>query len=591
MSRCLRSRIVPLVILQFWIKLVSALFFSTLLSAIFGALLARDGSPAIGNTALLDFARTPWGILTLLILPVAYLSINYFEYSCVLRVFADPQGGVVDALFASLIALPKLLWMAVIQTLVGLVLLAPFLLLAGLTYWILLTDADINFYLANRPPKFILAIAIGVLLSAFSLAVLGLLLLRWFHALPRLVFESRGTIETLRLSWRETSNWPIILMAILVWFGIFFCAYLVVPVLLSWVTATLFNYVDHDSDGSIMAAMAILLLHTTILSIIGAASQCWLAAAIWTTYDRPLPTDYGTTKRSALTQKLWIRPLLLVSASTLVGLAIGLTAFQQVLNFTVRQQVQIVAHRAGSKGFPENSLSALQHAIGVKSDCAEIDVQLSKDGTVYVAHDRDLRRTAGLPMVLSESRDEELAKADMGSQATPPFPTEPLATFDEFLQKSANQIRLSVELKYYGFQPKLAEKVLELLKKHPSNPAHEIISLEYQALEQVAKLDPNIRRGFLVSASVGDITKLNVNFLSVSKNAFSPELLERAQKRDMQVAVWTVNDREEMFRLMVRGADLIVTDDPALAVEVAREYHELSKIELLLVRLRESLSR
>lgn len=54
--------------------------------------------------------------------------------------------------------------------------------------------------------------------------------------------------------------------------------------------------------------------------------------------------------------------------------------------------------------------------------------------------------------------------------------------------------------------------------------------------------------------------------------------------------MWTINDREEMFRLMVQGAELIVTDDPATAVEVARDYNQLSEIELLLVRLRESLS-
>jgi hypothetical protein len=58
----------------------------------------------------------------------------------------------------------------------------------------------------------------------------------------------------------------------------------------------------------------------------------------------------------------------------------------------------------------------------------------------------------------------------------------------------------------------------------------------------------------------------------------------------MQVAVWTINDRESIFRLMVQGAELIVTDDPEMAVEVAREYQQLPAFELLLIRLREALS-
>jgi glycerophosphoryl diester phosphodiesterase len=172
----------------------------------------------------------------------------------------------------------------------------------------------------------------------------------------------------------------------------------------------------------------------------------------------------------------------------------------------------------------------------------------------------------------------------------PTGPKESLATLEEFLILAQNKIRLSIELKYYGFKPELAEAVVALLDKYPSNPAHEIISLDYKALEQVAKLRPRIRRGFLVSTSMGEITLLNANFLSVSQGTFSQELLEKARRRNMQIAVWTINDRDSMFRLMVQGAELIVTDDPATAVQVADEYNHLSELELLLVRLREALS-
>jgi glycerophosphoryl diester phosphodiesterase len=76
----------------------------------------------------------------------------------------------------------------------------------------------------------------------------------------------------------------------------------------------------------------------------------------------------------------------------------------------------------------------------------------------------------------------------------------------------------------------------------------------------------------------------------VSEGTFSQDLLEKARRKNMQVAVWTINDRESMFRLMVQGAELIVTDDPATAVEVAQQYNQLSELELLLVRLRGALT-
>lgn len=588
--RSLFSRLIPLLILQFWMKLASALVFSSLFGAVLGALLARDGSPAIGNSALIDFAMSPLGFVTVAVLPITYLSILYFEHSCILRVLADPKGEVVRSLLSSVVSLPRVLLMAAIQTFVALLLLSPFVALAGLTYWLLLSDADINFYLANQPPKFMAAVSIGIVLGVGAITMLGWLLLKWFHALPRLIFENSWVTASLWNAWHEKSTKSTLVLAILFWFFFHFSIYLTAPWLVAFGTARLFSSVEHDTNNGVLAGAAILLAHGLVLALVTASSQSWLAAAVWTTYDRKKEIEMKLSKETTPHPKSWRRPLILLFACCLVILTVGISALQQVLNFTVRQPVQIVAHRAGAKGFPENSLTALHHAILVQADSAEIDVQQSKEGTVFVTHDKDLRRIAGIPLVISESTDSELSTADIASQMKPPSPKESLATLEEFLKASQNKIRLSIELKYYGFKPQLAESVLALIDKYPSTPAHEVISLEYRALEQVAKLRPSMRRGYLVSASVGEITQLNANFLSVSKGTFSPSLLDKAQKRGMQIAVWTINDREEMFRLMVQGAELIVTDDPATAVEVARDYNQLSEIELLLVRLRESLS-
>ena len=50
--------------------------------------------------------------------------------------------------------------------------------------------------------------------------------------------------------------------------------------------------------------------------------------------------------------------------------------------------------------------------------------------------------------------------------------------------------------------------------------------------------------------------------------------------------MWTVNDPEVMLRMIERGVDNIITDDPALLVRVMRERAALSKAEILGLRLR-----
>jgi glycerophosphoryl diester phosphodiesterase len=241
---------------------------------------------------------------------------------------------------------------------------------------------------------------------------------------------------------------------------------------------------------------------------------------------------------------------------------------------------------------PENSLSALRQAIAEGADAAEIDVQRSSDGHVIVTHDRDLRRLAGSPLVISDSTLEQLRTADIGRSIGPQFAGERVATLEEFIDAARGKIRLSVELKYYGRgDPVLAHQVVQALRAGEFTTRANVISLDYAGLGQVRQLDRALPIGFLVSASVGDVTRLDVDFLSVSQSNLTPTLRKHADARGMTIAVWTVNTREDAIRMIARGADDIVTDDPAMAVEAVRWYRELSDVELILLRLREWLRR
>lgn len=580
----------PLTILQFWMKFASMLLFSTLIGAILGSLLAADGSPAVGNSALVDFMFSGVGLLTVLLVPLSYMVVIYLEHSCILLVLADPKGRVTEAILYALGQFPKIVLLALIQTAFILLLMSPFIAAGGLFYWLLLSDADINFYLANKPPKFLLACFLGGLLLFGMLVVLLWLLLRWFHALPRLMFESGTVIGTLYRSWQHRASWSSIAVSIGLWLILQFISSTLVLIGLAYLTDYVTEIIDHSPAQSVVAAASLLVLNSVVLSVVAAVNQTWFVAGLWSTYTS-LPHDWPEMhQRSITADRTWIRSLIFMAAGSVALLILGLSSLYKTIQLTKRQEVRIVAHRAGTVGTPENSLSGLRKSIQCKADAAEIDVQLSKDGTIFVTHDKDLRRMAGLPLVVTESSDAELRKADIGLFSKPPLPSEGLATLEQFLQEAQNRFCLSIELKYYSYNEDLAIKVLELLKKYPSSIPHEIISLEYKALQQVAKLDPGLRRGFLVSASVGDVTQLNVDFISVSQLSFNSRLQQKAESREMKVAVWTVDDRQQMFRLMVAGADDIVTNDPEAAVQVVKEYREMDELELILVRLREVLT-
>ena len=68
----------------------------------------------------------------------------------------------------------------------------------------------------------------------------------------------------------------------------------------------------------------------------------------------------------------------------------------------------IFAHRGGSLETSENTIEAFQYALSIGSDYIETDVQLSKDGKVYIFHDDSLKRIANIDEEFSQLSSTEI---------------------------------------------------------------------------------------------------------------------------------------------------------------------------------------
>ena len=75
----------------------------------------------------------------------------------------------------------------------------------------------------------------------------------------------------------------------------------------------------------------------------------------------------------------------------------------------------VVAHRAGAKVAPENTLAALEQAIRDGAPIAEIDVQQLSDGTLIVMHDSNFKRTAGEDVCVWDTEADVLSTLEVGS--------------------------------------------------------------------------------------------------------------------------------------------------------------------------------
>ena len=89
----------------------------------------------------------------------------------------------------------------------------------------------------------------------------------------------------------------------------------------------------------------------------------------------------------------------------------------------------------------------------------------------------------------------------------------------------------------------------------------------------------------IVTASIGDVTKLDVDFLSVSTGGVSRDLIARAHRAGKEVHVWTVNEPGQMNTMIHLGVDNILTDVPDVLVALLREREKLNQAEKLMLWL------
>jgi glycerophosphoryl diester phosphodiesterase len=271
-------------------------------------------------------------------------------------------------------------------------------------------------------------------------------------------------------------------------------------------------------------------------------------------------------------------PLMLLAP---VALWISLSAYVKE-----RPPVLITAHRGHARAAPENTLAAMRKAIESGADYVEMDVQQTADGKVVLLHDRDFKRVAGESRRLDELSLNKVRQFDVGSWFDPAFSGERVPTLDEVISLCRGKVRLNIELKIFGPDRRLAPVVADIVREHHLESDCLVTSLDYNALREAKERNPRLRTGLIVAHALGDISRLELDALSVRADFLPDDLLRSAHRLGKEVHVWTINDASQMFRWMKRGVDNIITSDPDLAVHVRSQWASLTGPERLVMASR-----
>jgi len=197
---------------------------------------------------------------------------------------------------------------------------------------------------------------------------------------------------------------------------------------------------------------------------------------------------------------------------------------------------------------------------------------------VIVEHDRDFMRAAGARLEVWQATNDDLGDLDIGSSFAPEFSDQRVPTLRQVLELAKGRAGVFIELKYYGRTVELEEKVVELVEETGTASEVVIMSLNYDGLRKTAALRPDWTYGLLNAVAIGDLTRLDVDFLALTANATSLSMIRQTHKRDMKIYAWTIDDPVQMWVMMSRGVDGIITDRVALAHQIRELRAEVTPV-------------
>lgn len=263
----------------------------------------------------------------------------------------------------------------------------------------------------------------------------------------------------------------------------------------------------------------------------------------------------------------------------------------------------VFAHRGYSAYYPENTMLAFQKAYELGVDGIELDVQMTKDGHLVIAHDETCLRCMGDARWLKDLTLEEIRQlnAAQNFRFDEKFLLETLGSQEkvkQFLQNESFQyvptleeyfswakgkdIWTNVELKtgiftYQGIE----EKVVALIEKYDLASQILLSSFNHGTVMRVKALLPQLKCGLLTESWLlqpGDYCKkagveaYHPLFVSLEKSS-----VENLKKEKIEINVYTVNEEEHLRLILPFAVNTVMSNFPERMKKVLKEKGLLSE--------------
>jgi glycerophosphoryl diester phosphodiesterase len=232
----------------------------------------------------------------------------------------------------------------------------------------------------------------------------------------------------------------------------------------------------------------------------------------------------------------------------------------------------VLAHRGLAIDAPENTLLAFARAAAVGAEYIETDVHVTHDGVAVIAHDPTLRRVASRDVAVAKLTMSELRRVDLGH-------AQGFCSLEDALDGFPD-LRFNVDVK----AEEAVRPTLAALERTRAASRVLLTSFSDRRRRRLGRSSPDAvtsagRAGVIrslvaarlaspamLTAALRGAVALQVPERTGPIGIVSARFIRAVHRAGAEVHVWTVNDPDDMTRLLDLGVDGIVTDRADLAV-------------------------
>jgi glycerophosphoryl diester phosphodiesterase len=243
------------------------------------------------------------------------------------------------------------------------------------------------------------------------------------------------------------------------------------------------------------------------------------------------------------------------------------------------KSIWTIAHRGASGHAPENTMAAFRRAVELGAHFIETDLQITRDARIIAIHDFTLDRTTNgkgqvhlLPLDQIRALDAGAWYSDDRAAA---FSGERVPTLKEILDfAKEHDVIFYLEIKS-GPAWGIEHAVVAALRDQIASARVVILSFDPATLDSVHRLDSTLMTGFLFEHPSSDLVERTVRAgarqLVARGDLITLDVVEKAHSAGLQVVAWTINETEQMQRLIATGVDGMITDYPDRLLSVLRD--------------------